>query len=278
MERASVQLPDGSSLPIWRARGPDGAPTLMLVHGLGVTGWLNWGQVADALACDFDVITFDLRGHGQGPRAYRFQLEQCADDVAAVASALGVDSFFVAGYSMGGPIAKLCWRRHPHRVKGIVLAATSGDFAPHLGTRRLRLAMNVLQSLVVFRPTFVRRRVHAWAIYRLGHIIEPDRIVEELAGHRFSVILQAAQSLARFSSLAWAGEINVPVAVVVTSEDDRVHPESQRRLANAIGRAVIIETPGTHTAVITDADTFVPDLLEACRDVWRRSGADAISA
>ena len=39
----------------------------------------------------------------------------------------GAPATFV-GYSMGGPIAQLIWRRHPDRVAGLVLCATAADF------------------------------------------------------------------------------------------------------------------------------------------------------
>ena len=39
----------------------------------------------------------------------------------ALADALGIREFIAVGYSMGGPIAKLCWSRHPERVRGLVL-------------------------------------------------------------------------------------------------------------------------------------------------------------
>ena len=53
-----------------------------------------------------------------------FRLEDCADDVVALADELGVRSFIPVGYSMGGPIAQLVWKRHPSRVEGMVLCAT----------------------------------------------------------------------------------------------------------------------------------------------------------
>ena len=277
MESLSVSL-GRETIPVWRARGLEGAPTVMLVHGLGVTGWLNWFTVIETISAEFDVVTFDMRGHGSGRRTLRFSLEQCADDVAEVASALGIERFFVAGYSMGGPIAKTTWRRHRHRVLGLVLAATAGEFARRISPRRIRMALNVARSVVLLRPGWVKKRVLNWAIYRLGHIIPPARIEEEIAGHRFNNILQAAEALSVYSAFPWLDEIDVPVAVVVTADDDRIRPESQRLLASSIRGASVFETPGTHTACITDAETFGPAMLLALRDVWQRSESDAISA
>ena len=46
---------------------------------------------------------------------------------------LGIESAIVVGYSMGGPVAQLLWHRHPKKVDGLVLSATSHSFV--LGVR-----------------------------------------------------------------------------------------------------------------------------------------------
>ena len=278
MEEKVVSLGGGIEVPVHYHSGPSpDAPALVLVHGLGVTAYLNWSRCFDALGETFRLVAFDLRGHGRGLRTYHFTLEDCADDVVKVADAVGFDRFFVAGYSMGGPIAKLCWRRHPHRVAGIVLAATASEFGFNLGSRRARTLMTMVRSAVLLNPRWVKKRVSAWAVMRLGHVLPPLQITSELSGHRLGTVLGAAKSLAGYSANDWLDKIDVPTAIVVTSDDDRVSPASQRALASIPG-AVIFETPGTHTACITNPETFVPAMLEACLDVWRRSAQQAISA
>jgi pimeloyl-ACP methyl ester carboxylesterase len=41
--------------------------------------------------------------------------------VGALANALGIERFIATGYSMGGLIAQLLWRRHPERTSRLVL-------------------------------------------------------------------------------------------------------------------------------------------------------------
>jgi pimeloyl-ACP methyl ester carboxylesterase len=110
--------------------GPEAVPTLILLHGLGATGPLNWLNAFSDLAERYHVLAVDHRGHGRGIPTRRFRLKDCADDVVAVADALGIRQFIAVGYSMGGPIAKLCWSRHPGRVRGLVLCATARHFTP----------------------------------------------------------------------------------------------------------------------------------------------------
>src|SRR5687767_478476 len=110
-------------------RGPEGAPTVVLLHGWLASGGLNWFRTFDALGERYRVVAPDLRGHGRGIRSRRrFRLADCADDVAALLDEMEVGPAIVVGYSMGGPVAQLLWRRHPDHVAGLVLCATSYRF------------------------------------------------------------------------------------------------------------------------------------------------------
>src|SRR3954470_3653102 len=74
--------------------GAPGAPTLMLLHGLGATASLNWFSSFPALDHGFRVVALDHRGHGRGIRAATpFTLEDAADDVVALADELGINRF-----------------------------------------------------------------------------------------------------------------------------------------------------------------------------------------
>src|SRR4051794_41166201 len=105
-----VVLPGRGTTFVREAMGPPGAPTLILLHGLGATAALNWFPVFELLSEHFHVVALDHRGHGRGIRpTRRFRLADCADDVVALADQLGIDTFIPVGYSMGGPIAQLIW-------------------------------------------------------------------------------------------------------------------------------------------------------------------------
>ena len=125
-----AELPGRGVTRVWQCAGPPGAGTLMLIHGVTFTAALNWGKVFAPLAAHFRVIAADLRGHGDGIRAgSRFRLEDCADDVAALAGALGIGRFVAVGYSMSGMIAQLVYRRHAQLLSGLVLCSTAGNAA-----------------------------------------------------------------------------------------------------------------------------------------------------
>ena len=252
--------------------GPPGAPTVVLLHGWTATSDLNFFTCYEALGEHFGVVAFDHRGHGRGIRSLRpFRLSDCADDVAAVTAAMGIDRFIAVGYSMGGPVAQLLWRRHRARISGLVLCATASYFA---GTRQQHLSflgLTGLAGLARVTPPVARswlteqfyrqRRTSQW---------EPWAIAET-EGHDWRMVLEAGGALGRFSSSDWIGEIDVPTSVVITRRDGVVPVRRQVKLLEGIPQARAVRVDGDHTAVINDARRFVPALVAACTDVARRA-------
>ena len=125
-----VELPGrGGSTYVTDTPGPDPAsPTVVLLHALGCTGLLTWYPAVEPLSKRYRVVTLDQRWHGQGIRSSDFSLADCADDVAALVEALGLEDVMVCGYSMGSIVAQRVWRQHPDLVKGLVLCATTDRF------------------------------------------------------------------------------------------------------------------------------------------------------
>lgn len=269
-----VRLPGQGTTWVREAgSGAPGAPVLVLLHGWTATAALNWVSAFGPLARHFRVVALDHRGHGRGirPVALRgFRLADCADDVIALADVLGIDQVVPVGYSMGGPIAQLTWRRHPDRVAGLVLCATSRNFR---GTSRpamaqLALTGGVAGAAAALRtvPPPVRRQLTevglGWRQRALGL---PDWALEELSRHDPAALLDGFRSLQRFNSADWIGGVDVPTAVVVTTQDHVVPPDRQRRLAEAIPGSRVWPVAGDHTACVSRPDIFLPALVGACR-------------
>lgn len=264
-----IEIPGVGLTRVRDIPGPPGAPVIVLLHGLGATARLNWGPSFRALSEHFRIVAVDHRGHGRGARTWWFRLEDCADDVAAVADSLGIDRFVPVGYSMGGPVAKLVWRRHRSRVQGLVLCATAYRFTrgvPH----RVSPALPVLANAVRLLPGQAHQRMVDNMLLRVRDERLRERVRVEFAGHDPVTVLQAAGAVGSFSSRAWLGEIDVPTAVVVTGRDLTVPPRRQRRMAALIPNARLLEIDGDHVACVAAADRFVPALVEAC--AWVTSG------
>ncbi|RST16530.1 alpha/beta fold hydrolase [Streptomyces sp. WAC05374] len=109
-------------------RGPTDGTPVVLVHGHPFNRTL-WAPQAEALAtAGYRVVTPDLRGYGDsGVTPGKVFLSDFADDLAALADHLGIESAVIGGVSMGGQIAMDFRRRYPRRVRALVLSDTSAD-------------------------------------------------------------------------------------------------------------------------------------------------------
>jgi 3-oxoadipate enol-lactonase len=104
------------------------------------------------------VLTYDCRGHGASGRGEpRYSVEQFADDLADLMSALKWEKALVAGASMGGCIALALCKRHEARVGSLGLIDTTawyGEQAPAQWEERAQKALQGgLRALVDFQVT-----------------------------------------------------------------------------------------------------------------------------
>ncbi|HEU4840710.1 MAG TPA: alpha/beta fold hydrolase [Ilumatobacteraceae bacterium] len=249
--------------------GPAGAPTVVLLHGWTATADLNWWASYIPLAQHFNVVAIDHRGHGRGIRsADPFRLEQCADDVAALAAALGLEQIIPVGYSMGGPVAQLVWRRHRHLVAGLVLCATSASFQ---GTPRERMLAGLATGTSALAGAVPLGRLTSAALGKwTGWRSRREAAwwgFEEVGRHDWTQILEAGRETLRFDSRSWIGGIDVPTAVVVTDDDGVVPTARQWALAAQVPGASVWPVHGSHAVCTTSPERFVPSLVAACRRV-----------
>jgi pimeloyl-ACP methyl ester carboxylesterase len=100
----------------------DGPPVVFISGATGDAG--HYEHVAEHLADEFTVITYDRRGNSRSPKPEGWvqtsNAEQ-ADDAAGLISALQVAPAGVFGNSGGGAIALELLLRHPKLVRGAIL-------------------------------------------------------------------------------------------------------------------------------------------------------------
>lgn len=112
------RLPDGTAC---RRDGPRGGPAVVLIHGLGLNMDV-WQWTRPALSDRYDVISYDLYGHGQSaaPPA-RPGLALFSEQLAGVLDAHGVGRAAIVGFSLGGMICRRFARDHPDRAGALVI-------------------------------------------------------------------------------------------------------------------------------------------------------------
>jgi 3-oxoadipate enol-lactonase len=267
-----IELPGRGTTFIREVDGPPGAPTIVLLHGWMASGGTNWFRVFEPAARHFRVIAPDLRGHARGVRSWRrFRLADCADDVAATMDALDIESAIMVGYSMGGPVAQLMWRRHAEKVDGLVLCATSHSFVPGVrerliftstmaaaaGTTRVGGVMtawpsSLLKQWIPFSTQGRPSSMQSWA-------------AAEMRRHDWRMILEAGHAIGQYDARDWIGEVDVPTTVLVTARDRALLPSQQGKLAQSIPHAVVHRVDDGHAACASSH--FAGPFVDACLGV-----------
>jgi pimeloyl-ACP methyl ester carboxylesterase len=121
----TMVLRDGRALGFAEYGDPGGKPVFFF-HAAGSSRLHHPG---DSLLRDVGIrfISTDRPGHGLSDPQPGRRLLDWPDDVQQLADQLGIDRFFVAGWSSGGPYALACAHEMPGRVAA---GAISGGLAP----------------------------------------------------------------------------------------------------------------------------------------------------
>jgi pimeloyl-ACP methyl ester carboxylesterase len=132
---ASVSPGSGGGTSISTARGrlfvDDGGTAglpVLFVHGNSGNS-TQWAAQLAHLRATHRAAAFDLRGMGRSAPAAGgdYSVEAFAQDVSAVADALGFRHFVLVGHSFGGAVVAAYAGKHPDRLAGLVFADSAGD-------------------------------------------------------------------------------------------------------------------------------------------------------
>jgi 3-oxoadipate enol-lactonase len=223
-------------------------PAVLLVHGLGGTS--NFYQVqADALAERFRVIRVDSAGAGRSPVAEGISIESHAADLAALLTALDIDSAAVVGHSMGTLVARTLAARFPGVVSALALLGAVAEPADAgRQAQRDRAALLRREGTAAVAPGVVANA--------LSETTRRDK-PEVAAFVRELVMRQDPEGYARNCEALAAATDPGPVdpalpLLLVTGDADKVGPPAvSRQLAEAHGGATVEILPevGHWTAV-----------------------------
>lgn len=243
--------------------GP-GGPTILLLHGWTLSSDLNWFALYAALARHGTVLAMDVRGHGRGLRSeQRFTLEAAADDAAALLDHLDAKPAIVVGYSMGGSIGMLLWRRHPESVAGLVLQSTALQWRSALHERVIWNSMAAVEYVLRFGvPQGLTERYLRSAAQQNPDLqpVLPWLKAEALRGNP-SDIAAAGRGLSAFDARPYAGRVDVPTVVIVSNHDRLIRADRQRELGGAIPGAKTIGIDVAHNGWLVEPD-LVCDAVE----------------
>jgi pimeloyl-ACP methyl ester carboxylesterase len=226
-------------------------PPLVLVMGFAGT-MFEWDPLflRELARSGRRVIVFDNRGlgHSSAPDGEPITIQQMADDAVGMARALGLGRFDLAGWSMGGQIAKAVVLRHPNLVRRRILLGT--DPGGPRSVPATRAAMRVLDDPDATAAQFIRiifpvTRPGLAAARRYGIRLtrQPDMTAASFASPA-AVIAKQVRAEARWGS-ARGGvhgrlpRLRVPVLVAGALDDIVEPPENSLIIAQRAPKASI---------------------------------------
>jgi pimeloyl-ACP methyl ester carboxylesterase len=242
------------------------ADGLLLLHAFPLDASM-WAPQVDALAGDVKVVAPHLPGFGgSSPAGPALTMDAAADAAVDALDADDVDRAVVCGLSMGGYVALAMWRRHPTRIRGLILANTRAGADDEAGReRRLALAARLRSEgntfLVESPPPLLSAdaRPDLW-----------DRVKGIIAAQPAEAIAAASAGMAeRPDSTPNLPGIGVPTLVVTSTNDTLIPPEATTPMADQIPGAALEVIEGAGHLSNLEAPAAFTDLL---RGHLRRAG------
>ena len=116
---------EGVTLHYWTG-GKAGAPLVVFTHGATIDHH-EWDNTLPLVGEHFQVLTWDVRGHGLS-RPAPFDLQQAVDDLLAILDRLETSQAIFVGHSMGGNLHQELVFHHPERVRAMVFLDCTWNF------------------------------------------------------------------------------------------------------------------------------------------------------
>jgi len=230
----------------YQVHGPDGAPVLLLGHGL-LFDHRMWAPLIPELAQRYRLLVVEVRGHGSSKlsETSAFTLEDLAADWRAILDAEGVARVTLVGLSMGGMTAlrfALAW---PERVEALALLDTSAQPEPLWKVLKYRSLVTVWQRVGSNR--LIAALVGQVLFGRTTRRNQPGLVGKELGqifGKRAEDLAPAIQSVIGRGDLSQRLDtIMRPTLVIVGDEDAACPPKCSRLIAERILGAKLVELP-----------------------------------
>jgi 3-oxoadipate enol-lactonase len=237
-----------------------GAP-LVFIHGLG-SSTRDWELQVAEFSKTHQVITFDLRGHGQSDKpAGACSMELFAEDTAGLLMALGVGPAHVVGLSLGGGVAFQLALQYASLVKTMVIV----NSAPELVVRTFKDRLGVWQRFAIVRLLGMRKmgEVLSKRLFpKAEHASLRATFVERWAENDPLAYEKALRAMVGWSVMEAMGAIRCPTLVVSADQDytplavkeayTKLIPNAQLVVIADAHHATPVEQPEQFNAVLKD--------------------------
>jgi pimeloyl-ACP methyl ester carboxylesterase len=220
---------------------------VLFIHGLGSSAQ-DWELQVGEFAKSYQVITYDMRGHGRSDKpAGPYGMSMFASDTAGLMKLLGVESAHVVGLSLGGGVAFQLAIDSPALVKTMVIV----NSAPELILRTFKDRLAGWRRFAIVRLLGMRRMGEVLSM-RLFPNVEhaPLRaiFVERWAENDPQAYQEAMRAMIGWSVKDRLGSIKSPT-LVITADQDYTPVADKEAYTKLIPDAELVVIPDSHHAV-----------------------------
>lgn len=292
-----IKLDNG--FQVWTKRVGEGPIKILLLHG-------GPGYTHECFECfedffprdQFQLIYYDQLGShysDQPDDASLWTIERFCDEVEQVRRALGLENYYLYGFSWGSMLAIEYALKHQNHLKGLILSnmtASAADYESYYNKLRNELPQKILKELEAYetsqstdQPGYQQRlfeEFYAKYICRLDPWPEPllrsvrhfnKSISDAIFGPDEFSVSGNCQQWDRWNSL---NKIAVPT-LLIGAHYDTINPKDIEKMGSLIPHSQVkICENGSHLAMYDDQEAYFDALLSFINDVENKQASETL--
>ncbi|TMW73316.1 alpha/beta fold hydrolase [Alteribacter natronophilus] len=232
-------------------------PPVVFTHGASWNHRL-WEPQVKALSEKYQVITWDVRGHGRTPADSCILTSRVfTEDLTDLLDHLNIDSAVLTGLSMGGIISMQTVIDFPERVEGLVLIGSPCTFRFNFYERTVVPAQRLL-SMVMPMRTFAKAQGYYFSRFNPENRTFIEDAVQSLSRQDWSRIWKAITDMDCREGMSG---IKCPVLIIQGAHDLMIRHQ-QQFMAETIPNARLVVVDGADHATNRDKSEEVNALLK----------------
>lgn len=242
-----------------------GRQTLVFVHGVSGSS-SAWKPYEARFESRYNLLTYDLRGHGQSmkyPRCRDYAISHFVEDLHALLESLAIDHCVLISHSFAVLIALEFLRVHQACLQGAVLLSAEFDVGRHMPAR-------VLKTLLAPVSVLERLPFHPRAGRHIDYARYPDsgdwnipRMLADVGNTTWRVYLYCTKEAYAVHAEALLTSIRVPVLLVHGKKDTIFSVRNSSYMATRIPTADLVVLDDADHILVLNRPGEVGDAIES---------------
>lgn len=200
-------------------------PTIVFTHGLSgsSSAWLQYEKI---LELKYNILSYDLRGHGKStkPKKYGdYALANFVEDLKTLLDAEEIRNCILVSHSFGTLIALLFIAKYSDRVRASVFLSPNFAVAKRKLSKATRPFLSLINLLRLF-PFSPKIGKHIdYSLYPNTGDWNIPRMVADIRNTSLRIYLYCTKQSYSFDCEVFLGKINIPV-LLIHGEKDTIFP------------------------------------------------------